>query len=305
MKIIPNLESSSLAKYSHCENACPAGPPGPPGESGSPGKPGLQGEPGLDGLPGSQGQLGAAGPPGIAGSAGEPGRKGEPGVDGLPGSQGQLGAAGPPGIAGSAGEPGRKGEPGVKGLPGPPGEAGLPGVSGSPCKNGISSNGLTGPSIGPWAGRWKLLSTPNWVDYVTANNYQQKTLQSLKRIVLIKKEVNFNAALRICETMGGKVLLPVSEKENKEILEFITKYLEDKGVWLRISDDYEEGTWRDTFDQTEWNGFKHWREYEPNNYGEKEHNAVIHPHRLINSRRGGTWNDVDDIANYNTICEFE
>ena len=240
LKVIVNLDSPSLAKYSHCENACPAGPPG---------------------------------------------------------------VAGPPGIPGSIGERGPKGDPGLNGLSGPPGKAGPPG------QDGVSDESITKSSIVPCESRWKFLSMPNWVDHVTANNYPQKTLQSLKKIVLIKKEVNFNAAQQICDAMGGKLLLPASRSENQEIYDFIIKHLEDKGAWLRISDEYEEGNWKDVADQTKVSFTNWWEGKDSNKY---QNNAVIRRpnafelYRRHNARKdSGPWFDVIDSRKYNTICEFK
>ena len=139
-------------------------------------------------------------------------------------------------------------------------------------------------------------------------------MQSLKKIVLIKKEVNFNAALQICGAMRGKLLLPTSKTEHQEIYDFIIKHLGDKGAWLRISDEYEEGNWIDIADLTKVS-FTDWWEGNPlgNNPNNSKNNAIIKRPNAMElygrwnypSRDSGSWYDVKDSGKFNTICEFE
>ena len=244
-----------MAKFSHCEVACPAGPPGSPGVVGLPG------------------------PPGPSGPQGEPGNDG---------------------VAGSTGEDGPPGLTGPRGPTGHPGEAGIPGHTLAQFPLNVQ------PSVLPWEARWKMLSHPNWIDNIIADvNFQQTTLQSSKKIVLIKRKVNFNAAMRICQSIEGKVVLPVTVKETQEILNFILKHVGEKGAWLRISDEYKEGTWKDTFDPTEVVGFTHWFGSEPNNAHGIENNAVLNPYFWNQSNGVGSWNDVRESGNFYVVCEFE
>ena len=243
-----------MAKFSHCEVAWPAGPPGSPGVVGPPG------------------------PPGPSGPQGEPGNDGEVGPNG---------EAGPPGLTGPPGPTGR------------PGEAGIPGHTLAQFPLNVE------PPVLPWEARWKMLSHPNWIDNIIADvNFQQKTLQSSKKIVLIKRTVNFNAAMRICESIGGKVVLPVTNQENKEIAHFIHKHIGEKGVWIRISDEFREGIWKDTFDPTELVTFTHWIGIEPNNAHGVEHHAILHTTFWNQSNGAGSWNDVRESADFYVVCEF-
>ena len=171
------------------------------------------------------------------------------GPAGPPGVAGPPGAAGPPGVAGPAGKPGLQGNPGIDGLNGQPGEIGPPGADGIPGEAGIPGHTIARfPSFRSVSStvsvpshetrnQWRMISNPNWLDFIISDvNYQQKTLQSSKKIVLIKRNVNFDAAVRVCQAIDGNVVLPVSKEENREIVDFIIEKLGDKAVWLRISD---------------------------------------------------------------------
>ena len=200
------------------------------------------------------------------------------------------------------GKPGEIGPPGLTGPPGPtgyPGEAGIPGHT-------IAKIPLNTATVPSCEAEWKMISNPNWLDFIISDeNYQQKILQSSKKIVLIKRNVNFNAAVRVCQTIGGNVVLPVSKAENKEIVDFIIEKIGDRAAWLRISDEHQEGVWRDTFDQRELKGFTHWAASEPNNQRGYEHNAVVHVTHWKNTNGAGSWNDVRGSNNFFILCEFE
>ena len=201
-----------------------------------------------------------------------------------------------------AGPPGEIGPPGVTGPPGAtgyPGEAGIPGHT-------IAQFPMSTVSHPPCEAQWKMISNPNWLDFIISDvNYQQKILQSSKKIVLIKRNTTYAAAVRVCQTIGGNVILPVSKEENQEIVDFIIEQLGDKAVWLRISDEFQEGVWRDTFDQSELKGFTHWVGSEPNNSRGYEHNAIVHAVFWKNTNGAGSWNDVRGVVNFYIMCEFE
>ena len=123
--------------------------------------------------------------------------------------------------------------------------------------------------------------------------------------IWVKRNVNFDAAVRVCQAIDGNVVLPVSKEENREIVDFIIEKLGDRAVWLRISDEYQEGVWRDTVDQKELKGFTHWVGNEPNNSRGYEHNAIVHATFWKNTNGAGSWNDVRDVGNFYIMCEFE
>ena len=316
-------------KNDQCKMTCPAGPPGQSGSPGLPGVDGLQGPPGeigapgapgktgKQGLPGNDGITGEIGPPGSPGDAGPPGKPGVPGDTGAAGIAGQIGPQGPPGndgINGKNGAPGEIGPPGRPGDVGPPGVNGLPGNDGVHVQAGppgpIGPQGTSGaPGVSsicsPWNKQWNYLDS-NLSNVV----FKEKTLRSSKKIILVKKKVFFNAAVQVCQSICGKVMLPVSSKENQEIAQFIVDNVGRTGAWIRISDITQEGIWRDTYDQSKWVGFTHWITNEPNNSHKNEHNAVINTAYwdtcgIFWNTCSGSWNDVrGDGSNY-IICEQE
>ena len=163
----------------------------------------------------------------------------------------------------------------------------------------------TEPSVSPFEAQWRIISNPSWLNIIINDvNYHQKTLQSSKRIVFIKRDVNFNAAVRVCQTIGGVVILPVTREENREINDFIIEHIGYAAVWLRISDEYQEGTWRDTFDQKEVN-FSHWYQGEPNNNGGNEDYAILRTRHWKNSNGAGSWHDVVASRKYYILCELK
>ena len=327
----------------YCELTCPAGSTsqiGPPGVTGSigerglPGAEGPMGPPGEAGSPGQPGDPGTVGPPGVAGTDGQPGEKGLPGAEGPMGQPGEAGPMGPPGVAGlpgnssAPGQPGERGLPGAEGPMGPPGVAGPPGLQGtpgtdgfpgSPGKNGTSGNpgtpGTTGPpgrsiTCSPWKSEW------NNLDIILSNiKYKQKTLRSSKKIIFVKRRGTFNIAVKVCQSICGKIVLPVSLEENQEIQQFIMENVGMQDAWIRISDIMQENVWRDTFDQSKWFGFTDWyaKTREPNNYKGLEHNAVIYSGGTKRIRRrdgkpgweGGTWNDIRGDRHRYIICELD
>ena len=271
-----------------------AGKNGPPGQKGEQGIPGEAGSPGDTGKPGNVGPSGVVGPPGPKGSSGTNGKTGSPGS---PGDDGTPGKAGPPGRVGPPGRIGYPGHAGPSGRIGVPGPVGPPGRNGQPGQNGQTS------ICSPWTKQW------NNLNFILNNiEYKQKTLRSSKKIIFIKRKEPFNVAFKVCQSICGKIILPISKEENREIKRIILDIVGKAGAWIRISDISEEGVWRDTFDQSRWHGFTHWVPNEPNNNHQKEHNAVIHSAfeiRLnwIGQPTGGTWNDVPGHQPNYIICE--
>ena len=111
--------------------------------------------------------------------------------------------------------------------------------------------------------------------------------------------------MTVCQAIDGNVVLPVSKEENREIVDFIIEKLGDTAVWLRVSDEYQEGVWRDTLDQKELKGFTHWVKSEPNNMRGNEDHAVVHATHWKNTNGVGSWNDVRGNAKSYIMCEFE
>merc|ERR1712131_501210 len=178
------------------------------------------------------------------------------------------------------------------GPPGPPGTAGPPGLIGHPGRRGEA--GLPGVSTycSPWNIDWKNLDI-----FLSGVDYVKKTLKSSKKVILVKKKADFSVAEKVCKSICGKILLPISSEENSEAIRFAIKHVgfpkywyRGGNVWIRISDVSEEGNWRDTHDQRKWHGFTNWARSEPNNdQGKEDHASLMtkDKHSIV-----GTWNNV-------------
>ena len=134
-----------------------------------------------------------------------------------------------------------------------------------------------------------------------------KTLTSGKKIILITREVNIQTAVRACQAIDGKIMLPVSFSENQEINELLFKEFGDNRpyAWLRISDNNSEGNWYDTFDHRRWSGFTNWNTGQPNNSGGGSHYAVMNARWWKGSNGMRSWDDVHGDVSHYIVCEFE
>ena len=115
-------------------------------------------------------------------------------------------------------------------------------------------------------------------------------------MILVKKKADFSVAEKVCKSICGKILLPISSAENSEAINFAIKHVGysksiwDGNVWIRISDVSEEGNWRDTHDLRKWHVFTNWGSVQPDNHKGGENHAVIM--KKDQYSRVGTWNDV-------------
>ena len=123
------------------------------------------------------------------------------------------------------------------------------------------------------------------LDFLKNENFRYKTttLTTNKRLLLLHyHKADIYAAKRICESVCGKVFLPVSSEENQQAAEFLSTNGFDS-VWIRASDSYQEGIWKD-LETLEDMKFTNWGSGEPNDYGSGEDYAI-----LINN---GYWIDI-------------
>ena len=192
---------------------------------------------------------------------------------------------------------------------GPPGPAGEPGPQGPPGIAVPSDQGaLTVSSSKLPKDQWKYLPIPEWMQTIMDKSVMiAKTLTSGKKIVLITREVNFQTAVRACQAIDGKIMLPVSSSENQEINELLFKEFGGNRpyAWLRISDNNSEGNWYDTFDHRHWSGFTNWNTGQPNNSGGGSHYAVMNARWWKGSNGMRSWDDVHGDGSYYIVCEFE
>ena len=87
---------------------------------------------------------------------------------------------------------------------------------------------------------------------------------------------------------GGTVFLPVSSEENQKAADFLSA----QGIthaWLRASDSYEEGVWKD-FETLEDMTFTNWHPDEPND-GDRTHGGEDYAYMRSSTYGSGYWND--------------
>ena len=195
---------------------------------------------------------------------------------------------------GERGPIGPKGEPGPQGIQGETGAPGAPGLGGvayDPYEvyDRVSSH----CSMKSVNDRWENLFFLEEEDLP----YTTKLLGTGKDILLIRdyNAVDIYEAKRICQAICGRVFLPVSSEENQQAAEFIASYSSD--VFLRISDTYTEGVWKD-FETFEDLKFTNWDNGEPNDYGNGEDYATL--------IRNGRWNDCpyNGLSFTGILCEL-
>ena len=137
------------------------------------------------------------------------------------------------------------------------------------------------------------LRYPRWenLDLLEEENfsYTTKLLSSGKKILLADSVVNVYDAMRVCQAVCGRLFLPASSDENQEAAEFITGNGGDY-VWLRASDKYEEGVWKDmaTLENVT---YTNWGPNEPNDYAGEDY---------VHMTSDGLWNDWNQSAGVST-----
>ena len=138
------------------------------------------------------------------------------------------------------------------------------------------------------------------MDFLNSENFQYETttITTDKKLLLVKSVADIYAGKRICDSVCGRVFLPISSEENQQAVEILSTHGISQ-AWLRVSDIYEEGVWKD-FETLEDMKFTNWGSNEPNDADEShggEDYAI-----LINS---GYWNDIY-YGGWNTriLCEL-
>ena len=194
--------------------------------------------------------------------------------------------AGPPGPVGQPGLSGKDGSPGIDGSPGVKGERGDDGVDGTAGVKG--EKGEPG-SIPP----------PNWCNLGSLNVITESLLSTNKNIILLKPndgKKTFKEAKKICQRICGAMYFPSTLSENNEVLAILQKNVPDKLIWIRISDEEQEGTWKDP-DNKEVLTFTNWYSDQPDNRDGSQSWGYM--------RTDGKWGDNGDDGNYSYIvCEL-
>ena len=143
------------------------------------------------------------------------------------------------------------------------------------------------------------MKSPRWenLNFLDKENlpYEKTTLKTGKEVFLIKHAADIYQAKRVCQTICGRVFLPVSSEENQQAAEFITSHVDE--VWIRASDSITEGVWKD-FETFEDLKFTNWNDGEPNDDYRGEDYAIL--------EKNGFWNDYPHSAWGNTriLCEL-
>ena len=136
------------------------------------------------------------------------------------------------------------------------------------------------------------------MDFLKNENfrYNTTTLTTNKRLLLLHYHIaDIYAAKRICESVCGRVFLPVSSEENQQGAEFLSTNGLDF-AWIRASDSYQEGIWKD-LETLEDMKFTNWGSGEPNDYGSGEDYAILN--------NNGYWNDIyHHYYEYYILCEL-
>lgn len=206
--------------------------------------------------------------------------------------------AAPPGPAGLPGPIGQPGPPGIKGDVGLgiPGEKGTKGDSGSDGNDGLT--GLKGAKGGP-------ATIPSFLTYPWCfSNEKQWYLEKIKvkRVLSTKKNIillsglskTFKQAKTFCESICGALYFPSSCAEMNEVLSLMSKH-RIGSIWLRISDEEKEGTWKDP-DNKESLTFTFWKRDhgEPDNrYGREHWVTMLNPSAQFGNY--GLWTDESHL----------
>ena len=282
-----------------CSQTCPAGPPGPPGKDGSPGAdgpPGVKGDAGATGVPGEKGIDGVNGQnglPGKNGAHGPPGMKGDTGADGIPGEKGA------PGVNGTSGSKGERGSTGLTGAQGPRGNTGNRGPSGSKGMKGAKGDRNTG-SKGPTDAKGEF--DRQWCNLDSQNVITKKRLSTSKNIILIKPNEGktWKETKNICELICGDLYFPSTLAENNEVLAIMKKN-NFSSIWIRISDEENEGAWKDP-DNKEVLAFTNWWGAQPDGGRRENFGFMFSDDGTWGDM--GTWGDNVRYTRSSTVCEL-
>ena len=88
----------------------------------------------------------------------------------------------------------------------------------------------------PWRPEWKNLNAN------AVFKPRMRTFSTGKRILYIRQKKNFTEAKRICNSICGKIFLPISSQENQEAVNLLNEIQSEirnrkyKMIWLRATD---------------------------------------------------------------------
>lgn len=111
-------------------------------------------------------------------------------------------------------------------------------------------------------------------------------------------ETRPNAAKSVCDGESATQILPASEDENNDLLDFMdSKSL--SWAWLAINDVASEGNWADN-DGAAFTGWTKWKTGAPDNSGDEDYAYISRGGRSDGANRG-EWNDTKNYRGF-AIC---
>uniref|UniRef100_A0A8C5PT95 Pulmonary surfactant-associated protein A n=1 Tax=Leptobrachium leishanense TaxID=445787 RepID=A0A8C5PT95_9ANUR len=221
---------------------------------------------------------------GVPGIHGTPGLNGAPGRDGRDGMKGDTGLPGPQGPAG-----GSQGPAGRDGLPGPIGASGVPGPKGDKGDTGLPGT----PALLDLQLKLKLQLIEHQITRLEGVMRLKDMIQEVEQKIIATngKEVDFEATVATCNAVGGIIVTPRNEEENKAILNIVKAY--NRYTYLGITEGEIPGVFH-YYDGTPLN-YTHWRKNEPGGRGKEN---------CVEMYTDGQWNDKTCNQYRLTICEF-
>ena len=191
-----------------------------------------------------------------------------------------AGPAGPPGIDGAKGDSGRDGQMGPKGDPG---------ISGTKGERGDKGDCKVKQNVG-WCYLDKFYKEAKLKKYTY---FFEKVPSTSKNIIVIESPSGkkHSESLFLCASICGRMLLPVSEKENDEVFSMLgTNGVTSFHAFIRISDAGKEGVWRDVehkafVNYTNWSSGKPSSSQSSYDYASLNSNGKWYAHSESDTRR--------------------
>lgn len=142
------------------------------------------------------------------------------------------------------------------------------------------------------------MEEPEWCNLDSHNVIEKTVLSTKKKIILLKSWKTWSDAKILCESICGAMYFPSTLIENNEVYTIMKK--NNFGwIWIRISDEEKEGSWKDP-DGKEVLTFTNWESDQPNNLHGNQHWGEM------NVSRDGKWNDDSSSGMTSSIiCELK
>ena len=134
-----------------------------------------------------------------------------------------------------------------------------------------------------------------WCNLGSQNVITKRELSTKKNVILLDPgRKTWRQAYNICESICGALYFPSTRTENNEVYAIMWNY---GSIWIRISDEEREGTWKDP-DNKESLTFTNWYWSQPDSYGGDHDWGTM-------SKYSGQWYaDSDSGTNSYIVCEL-